>query len=273
MTSRMAPSHYVIRGGIEGRERLRILSRVMRPATRSLLERVGLRPGMACLDVGCGGGDATCEMARMVGPRGRAVGVDMDATKIELARSEAADAGLDGVEFRVSEAGKSVGAGEFDVVYARFLLTHLSDPAALLAQMVGLVRPGGTVVVEDIDFRGHFCHPDSPAFRRYVNLYSQVVRRRGGDPDIGPRLPGLLHDAGCESVRMNVVQPAGMEGDVKLIAPLTMENIAEAVVTERLASQEEVDDVVRELYVFAEDPRAVVSIPRVVQAWGRRAES
>ena len=268
----MAHSHYVIRGGLEGRERLRILSRVMRPTTRNLLERVGLRAEMACLDVGCGGGDATCEMARIVGPRGRAVGVDMDAAKIELARSEATAAGLD-VEFRVSDAGTSAGTAEFDVVYARFLLTHLSDPGTLVAQMVGHLRPGGTVVVEDIDFRGHFCHPDSPAFRRYVDLYTQVVRRRGGDPDIGPRLPSLLHDAGCGGVQMHVVQPAGMDGDVKRIAPLTMENIAEAVLTERLASRQELDDVVRELYVFAEDPRAVVSIPRVVQAWGRRLGS
>ncbi|MBI1816462.1 MAG: hypothetical protein HYR72_15900 [Deltaproteobacteria bacterium] len=72
---------------------------------------------------------------------------------------------------------------------------------------------------------------------------------------------------------MNVVQRAGMEDDVKLIAPLTMQNIGETVVTERLASREEVDDVVRELYVLAGDPRAVVSTPRLVQAWGRRAGS
>ena len=244
----------------------------MRPTTRHLLERVGLGAEMACLDVGCGGGDATCEIARIVGPRGRAVGIDMDATKIELARSEATDAGL-AVDFRVSDAGESAGTAEFDVVYARFLLTHLRDPAALVAQMVGHLRPGGTVVVEDIDFRGHFCHPDSPAFGRYVDLYSQVVRRRGGDPDIGPRLPSLLHGAGLADVQMNVVQPAGMAGDVKLIAPLTMENIAEAVLTEELASREEVDGVVRELYAFAEDPRTVLSVPRVVQAWGRRPAS
>lgn len=67
----MERSHYVIRGGLEGRERLRILSRVMRPTTRSLLKRVGLGQGMACLDVGCGGGDVTFEIARMVGPGGR----------------------------------------------------------------------------------------------------------------------------------------------------------------------------------------------------------
>lgn len=266
----MARTDYVIRGGLEGRERLRILSRVMQPTTRSLLERVGLGPGMTCLDLGCGGGDATFEMARVVGSAGRAVGVDLDATKIDLARNEAAEMGLPNVEFRVSQAEQGAGGAEFDLVYARFLLTHLVDPAGMLTRMLAFLRPGGVVVVEDIDFSGHFCHPDSAAFRRFAELYTQVVRKRGADPNIGPRLPALLFDAGSESVEMHVVQPAGMAGEVKLIAALTMENIADAVLAEGLASAAEIDGIVDDLYAYAANNRTVMSLPRVVQAWGRR---
>lgn len=63
---------YIIRGGLPGRERLRILSRVMRPTTLALLQRAGVRSGMTCLDVGCGNGDVTFDMARIVGSIGRA---------------------------------------------------------------------------------------------------------------------------------------------------------------------------------------------------------
>ena len=56
--------HYVIRGGIEGREHLRVLGRVMHASSSSLFERIGVRGGWTCLDVGCGGGDATLELAR-----------------------------------------------------------------------------------------------------------------------------------------------------------------------------------------------------------------
>jgi len=84
-------THYVIRGGSAGRERLRMLSRVMHPTSSSLFDRLALHEGQSCLDVGCGGGDATLELARRVGPRGRVVGVDIDATKLELARAEAAE--------------------------------------------------------------------------------------------------------------------------------------------------------------------------------------
>jgi len=267
----MERSQYVIRGGLAGRERLRILSRVMWPTTASLFERVGLQQGMACLDVGCGGGDVTFEIARIVGPGGRVVGIDIDETKLELARREAVELNLPNIEFRLSEIGQTVAEAEFDVVYARFLLTHLSDPSKALARMLTLLRFGGLIVVEDIDFSGHFCHPDSPAFRRYIELYTQVVQRTGADPHIGPRLPALLLDTGFHKVHMHVVQPAGIEGEVKLIAPITMENIADSVLAHGLASRQEIDRVVDELYVVAEDHRTVMSLPRVVQAWGYRA--
>jgi hypothetical protein len=67
---------------------------------------------------------------------------------------------------------------------------------------------------------------------------------------------------------MNIVQPAGATGEVKLIAAITMENIAEAVIAEGLASQIEIDELVADLYQFARDFGAIGCMPRVVEAWG-----
>jgi len=77
-----ATPYYIIRGGIEGRERLRILSRVMQPTTLSSLRRVGIAPRMACLEVGCGSGDMAFDMARMVAPEGRVLATNIDETKL-----------------------------------------------------------------------------------------------------------------------------------------------------------------------------------------------
>jgi SAM-dependent methyltransferase len=264
--------HYIIRGGVAGRERLRALARVMRPTTLSMFDVVGIKPGMACLDVGCGGGDVAFELARLVGPDGRVVGWDIDETKLQLARRESKEREQDNVEFRCIDIGESDGTAEFDVIYARFLLTHLPHPAGALSRTVRLARPGAIVMLEDIDCTGCFCHPDCAAFWRFIELYTQTAQRRGGDPNIGPRLPGLLLDAGVEKVRMNVVQPAGLDAEVKLIAPLTMENIVESVLAEALASQAEIDGIIDELYAFSRDPRTVASLPRVVQTWGYRSQ-
>jgi SAM-dependent methyltransferase len=266
----MKLDHYLIRGGVEGRERLRILARVMRPTTLSLFDRVGIEPGMACLDIGCGGGDVTLDLAGLIGPKGRIVGWDIDETKLELARREAEEKGFSNVEYRFSDLRQSEAASEFDVVYTRFLLTHLSDPAGAVARLRQAARPGGVVIIEDIDVGGMFCHPFSAAFQRLVEIYTQAAQRRGGDPDIGLRLPGLLLDAGFERVQVNVVQPAGIDGEVKLIVAVTMENIADSVVVDGIAGKNEVDRVIAKLYELARDKRSFVGHPRVVQAWGYR---
>lgn len=261
---------YVIRGGLEGRERLRVLGRVMWPTTAALLERVGVAPDARCLDLGCGGGDVTIALAGMA-PAGSVVGVDLDADKVEMARSEAAAAGIANVEFRTGDIMEpSFGDERFELVYVRFVLTHLTDPAAAVANIVELLAPGGTLVVEDIDFTGHFSHPESPAFRSYVDWYSAAVQGRGADPNIGPRIPGLLADAGLDDVGLHVVQPAGMTGEVKLIGPITLEAVADAVLGAGLATPEELNETVDELYAFAQADDTVLSLPRIVQSWGRR---
>jgi SAM-dependent methyltransferase len=265
----VSSSTYVIRGGLEGRERLRVLARVMWPTTSALFSRVGIAPTARCLDVGCGGGDVTRELAQIASD-GLVVGTDLDAMTMELARTETAEAGIENVEFRVDDALQPPADGQrFDVVYARFLFTHLADPAKALENIAARVDPGGVLVVEDIDCSAHFCHPPSPAFARYVDWYIKTAHARGCDPNIGPRLPGLLRDAGLGDIAMNVVQPAGFSGEVKLIAPITMEMVADATVAANVATSEEVDQTVDELYAFANTEGTVQSLPRVVQTWGR----
>ncbi len=80
-------SQYVIRGGREGYERLQLLARARRGDTLALLEHVGVPNGARCLDLGCGGGEVTFELARLAGPGGHVVGVDMDEIKLDLARA------------------------------------------------------------------------------------------------------------------------------------------------------------------------------------------
>ena len=262
--------HYVIRGGRQGRERLRMLARVMWPTTHRLLEPL-VRPEARCLDVGCGGGDVTLELGRLA-PQGSVVGVDVDDVKLDLARREAEAESVANVEFRLEDVLAPVSTPErFDVVYARFLLSHLPRPEQAVAHLAARLAPGGVMVVEDVDCSAQFCSPASAAFTRFVDLYRTAVRGRGADPDIGPRLPGMLRDAGLAAVDFGVVQPAAMEGDVKLLAPITFEAIASALVAQELVSIREVGRLRLELWDYARDPNTVSSIPRVVQAWARRS--
>jgi SAM-dependent methyltransferase len=266
-----ASATYVIRGGLEGRERLRVLARVMWPTTELLFGRIGIDASARCLDVGCGGGDVSLSLAALA-TEGSVLGTDLDEAKIEIAAKEAAAAGVANVEFRVGDVmAPPSGDDTFDVIYVRFLLTHLPDPAGAVANLVAQLAPGGVLVVEDIDFTGHFCRPDNPAFWKYVEWYTAAVQARGCDPNIGPCVPGLLMDADLDDVGVNVVQPAGFSGEVKLIIPITLEAIAGAVLAAELTTVQELEQAVDDLYEAAHDDHSLLSLPRVVQSWGRRA--
>jgi predicted O-methyltransferase YrrM len=267
----MATGSYIIRGGLPGRERLRLLARVMRPATLGLLQCAGVAPGMRCLDIGCGGGDVAIELARMVGPDGHVAAIDFDPVKIELACEDAAAAGLSNVAFAVADLVTELEAlPPADLVYARFVLTHLREPEAALARMAGRLAPGGLLILEDIEISGHVVHPPSPAHDAFVDLYRRAARLRGADPDIGPRLPGMLQAAGMVGVQARIAQPLGLDGEMKQVSLLTMEAIADAVLAAGLAGREQVDAITAELARMAADPGTLLSIARVVQSWARK---
>jgi SAM-dependent methyltransferase len=198
------------------------------------------------------------------------LGTDLDEVKLEIVHKEAAAQQLSNVEVRLADAVDAVPAGAFDLAFARFLLTHVPDPRSVLRSMYAALRPGGMLAVVDIDFSGYFSHPECTAVSRYAALYTETVRRRGGDANIGPRLPSLLTELSLEDIQMNVIQPAGFEGEVKLISPLTMENIADAVIAERLATKREIDGIVGELYSFARRPDSIGCAPRCFEVWGRK---
>ncbi|HEY4256242.1 MAG TPA: methyltransferase domain-containing protein [Candidatus Udaeobacter sp.] len=264
------PHRYAIRGGKEGKERLDLLARVMLPTTVQLLDRVGLSREMKCLDVGCGGGHVTLLMAAIVGPEGRAIGTDTDGEILALARKDSEAANVANVEFQRADACVCLCQEEFDLVYARFLLSHLSKAQNCLAAMVEACRPGGIILIEDTDFSGSFCYPRCPAYERYKELYQKVVQRGGGDPDIRPKLPAMFRRAAIQVVELNVIQPVHIHGEGKLMAPITMSRISGAVIAEGLATEEEVQQILSELNDAAADCETVMSLPRIFQVWGKR---
>jgi ubiquinone/menaquinone biosynthesis C-methylase UbiE len=227
---------YALRGGRAGEERLRLLNRVKWPTTEPLLMGAGLRAGMSCLDVGCGSGDVTLKMATLVGAEGSVVGVDRDQSILQLASQEAERQGLPGT-FRRSIFEELAEESAYDLVFARYLLSHLPRPQRAVELMVRAVRPGGHLVLEDVFFPGHIYYPANAAFDRYLELYQAVaVVKEGGDAAIGVRPLGMATEAGLVGVRVGLVEPTFRDGESKRVAQITMEHIREAVVGAGLVS-------------------------------------
>lgn len=173
------------------------------------------------------------------------------------------------VRFEACDVTQAWPVPEADLVYARFILTHLRKPQALLAQAKRVLKPGAQILVEDIDIAGGFSYPDSPALYASSDLYMALSRRRGGDPIIGRRLSLILEEAGFRDVGTTVVQPFSRQKGAKDVATLTFAAISDGLKAEGLASAEDIDRISREIEVFNANPDTVVSMPRIFQAWGR----
>ncbi len=159
-----------------------------------------LRPGLSLLDVGCGPGTITGDLAARVAP-GPVIGVDTSEEVLAEAGTVARRPGVDNLSFEVGSVfGLRFETDSFDVVHAHQVLQHVGDPVAALVEMRRVCRPGGIVAVRDGDYPGFRYFPDDPDLDRAIAAYGELTRRNGANWDAGRRLLAWTHAAGFTSV-------------------------------------------------------------------------
>lgn len=179
-------------------QRLREQALLWQSATEAVLDRVGLAPGMSCLDVGAGPGAVMRLMADRVGPQGRVTGLEIDATLGALALADLRAEG--GAIFDVIEANalevEAVPGAPFDLVYCRLFLMHMQDPVAALERMLYWTKPGGAVIAQEFDFGAIAIEPLCPAMTEFNRLFEGVFRGHGRNLRAGRQLPAQFEAAG-----------------------------------------------------------------------------
>lgn len=167
-----------------------------------------LAPGQRLLDVGCGPGTITIDLAARVLP-GHAVGMDRSERVIEVAREAALEAGAANVSFDVGDVYTlPYEDASFDVVHAHQVLQHLSDPVAALREMKRVTRPGGVVAVRDADYSAMAWYPPSAGLDEWRALYHEVTQANHAEADAGRRLLSWVRQAGFDPV--GIVPSAGV---------------------------------------------------------------
>jgi ubiquinone/menaquinone biosynthesis C-methylase UbiE len=148
-----------------------------------------LRSGDRLLDVGCGPGTITTDLAAHVAP-GEVLGVDVAEEVVAEAARSAAAAECGNVRFARGDAyGIDAAAGTFDVIHAHQVLQHLSDPIAALREMRRALRPGGLLAVRDSDYGAFVWAPADHRLDRWMQLYHRITERNGAQADAGRWLP------------------------------------------------------------------------------------
>lgn len=159
-----------------------------------------LRAGMSLLDVGCGPGTITVDLAERVAP-GRVVGIDSSPVVLDLARTVAHQRGV-ALEFRVGDAyALDADDDGFDVVHAHQILHHLARPVDAIREFARVAGEDGIVALREVDYEGIFWWPAIPALQEWLDVFLAVGRAGGGEPSAGRRLLSWSLEAGLTDIR------------------------------------------------------------------------
>ena len=206
------PDGYVHARDLNEYQRLRDQALMWQSATEQVLDRVGLKAGMSCLDVGSGPGAVMRLMADRVGPTGRVTGIEIDGKLGSQALANLRAQG--GSEFALIEANMleldTVPDAPFDLAYCRLFLMHLQEPVVALEKMLSWTKPGGAVVAQEFDFGAIAVEPLCPAMAEFNRLFEGVFRGHGRNLRAGRQLPAQFEAAGLGL-------PDGTLADVKFL--------------------------------------------------------
>jgi SAM-dependent methyltransferase len=186
------------------RMRFRAMAAMALEKERDLWERAGIVEAAQVVDLGCGPGAVLLELARLVGPDGRVVGVDQDGEARDTAAAWAEEEGLGNVEVRDGLATDSgLPLGQWDAVMMRHVLIHNGPRVpAILAHVLDLLKPGGHAVLDEADATSfRYERPQDPDLLDLEDRYWQLLAMRGNDVAIGPLLAAHAEDAGFEVVK------------------------------------------------------------------------
>ncbi len=178
-------SSYTFGESVIASRRLRLLAEVFEPTSREFLARsVRFKPEVA-LDLGCGPGHTTRLVAEVLKP-GRTLGVERSEAFLSEARSTSHD-GISFIECDVTSAPLP----ESDVIFARFLLSHLPQPEKVAAKWRRRLNRGGLLLLEEVEE----IRTDEPALRRYLEIVAAMLAHHGNELYVGPRLHTMLEGA------------------------------------------------------------------------------
>jgi len=248
-------------------ERLQLQSRVWEPCGRDLLLKVGPGSGLRALDVGCGALGWLRILSEWVGPSGQVVGTDIDERLIDAARSFLKAEGITNVELAVDDLfGSKLEPGSFDLVHARYVIAPLGRGREQVAAHRRLVRPGGSLVLEEWDLGSWHFNPPAPAAERLIQLLSEIFAGLGGEAGRG--LPQLLREIGIDEPDVAAHVVALRPGHPYLRLPLQFSLALESRLLQ-MVSADELASLRRETEAELAEPDRWGTTFTLLQSWGR----
>jgi SAM-dependent methyltransferase len=260
-------------GGTET-EKQRLLAQVRpyEPMARALLDQINVKSGWRAADIGCGPIGILILLSEAVGPQGQVFGVEREARFAAMAREEAARRRLGNVTIIEADGfATGIAKNSLDLVHERLVLMHVPNREGFIAEMLTLLRPGGTIAVEDVDNASWLCHPMHPSWTALFDAFHATFHKGGGDGFLGRRLPALLRGAGVRDIQTKVHTDVLEIGDYRRTHLLSLiDSIRGKIVETGLLGEGEIERHRHALAAHLEDPATTVIEKLLVQCWGTK---
>jgi ubiquinone/menaquinone biosynthesis C-methylase UbiE len=268
MTTQPSEREYVL-GTDDGElHRLGFQHRAWSASAAALWERAGVHLGARVLDVGCGPGFATLDLARMVGETGSVHGVEVSERFLGFLRGRTEHLALPHVTTQLDDVQTmTLPAESFDVAWCRWVLCFLSEPDAAIARVAAALRRGGRFAIQDYyRYEAVTMAPPSSAFARVVQAVHRSWVASGGDPDIGQRLPQMLERAGLRVREVTPLVRMGRPGSIVWDWPPTFfRQYLPRLVAKGFLAPSDADAYWQDLADRSRDPAAFLATPPMVE--------
>ena len=263
----MSREKYLLADQASELERLQLQSRVWEPSGRQLLSKIGSGSGERALDIGCGALGWVRILADWVGASGQVVGTDVDESLLDAARSFLEADGVSNVELVVDDLFESkLDPQSFDLVHARFVIAPLGRGREQLAAYRRLVRPGGSLVLEEWDLGSWHFNPPARAAERLIRSLAEIFAGLGGEAGRG--LPELLREIDIEEPAVDAHVIALEPGHPYLRLPLQFSVALESRLLQTL-NEDELASLRREAETELAEPGRWGTTFTLIQSWGK----
>jgi ubiquinone/menaquinone biosynthesis C-methylase UbiE len=234
-------------------------------------ERAGFAPGDTLLDVGCGPGYVTLDLARLVGGLGHVIAVDMSQRFLQYLRAQIESRGIQNITTRLCDVGQlDVAEGSVDGAYARWVLCFVEQPEAVVSAVARALKPGSAFIVQDyFNYEAAVIAPKDEIFDHVFRVVGKSFRIRKGNPEVGSYVPAMMEGCGLEVREINPLIRIARPGTALWQWPETFfQNYLSVLVEMELLSESEKETFERKWDERSGDPGAFFCTPPMIEVIG-----
>lgn len=262
---------YVLPTGGKDAERLDVIHEVYGPISIRGLEAAGMEGVRRAADIGCGTGTMSRWLAERMGEGSKVDAIDISEDQLAVARMTQPAAGSGTITYSLASAYEpKLPNAHYDIVFVRLVLCHLKEPDQAVAAMAKLLKPGGRLVIVDMDMYSFLAMPPSEHYQRWLEVARAHQHNIGVDYAVGTRLHELLSGSGLATTFLAADQPIYNGGSGKHLWENTWRNALPYVVKAGSATTTEGDELIAGMAAYDARPDVWIAVAKMFAAVGRK---